>query len=175
MTANESEFSAFVSARSSALYRTAYFLTGGDRHAAQDLVQDALADAYARWGSIREPYAREAFVRRIMVRTATRRWNRQQRSREVLEAQPPERLQPGHEDPTAVSVDLAQALGLLSARQRAVMVLRYYDDLSEAQIAEALGCSTGAVKTHATRAIKALSVTFGGTAYAPTPSAREDS
>jgi RNA polymerase sigma-70 factor (sigma-E family) len=175
MTSNEAEFSAFVADRSAALYRTAYYLTGGDRHAAQDLVQDALGDAYARWGSIRDASAREAFVRRIMVRTATRRWNRRQRTREVLTAQPPDCLQPGHEEATATSVDLAQALGLLSARQRAVIVLRYYDDLNETQIAEALGCSTGAVKTHATRAIKALNATIGGTTYAPTARALEDS
>ena len=168
MSGHAAEFSGFVAARSGALYRSAFFLTGGDRLAAQDLVQDALVAAYVRWPSIRDPHAREAFVRQIMVRAATRRWDRARRSREAIAATPPEEPFPGHEDAVASTWDLTRALSRLSPKQRAVIVLRYYHDMSEAQIAEALGCSTGAVKTHASRGLKALGVTLDGTPYAPT-------
>ena len=174
MTSDEAEFSTFVADRSAALYRTAYFLTGGDQNAARDLVQEALSDAYARWGSIRDVSAREAFVRRIMVRAATRRWKRRQRTAELLTGSVPDRPQPGHDEPVSSSVDLAQALGTLSPRQRAVMVLRYYHDLSEEQIADVLGCSTGAVKTHASRAVKALGAVLGQD-YAPIRNVQEES
>lgn len=165
---HEAEFSAFVAARSPALYRSAYFLTGGDRLAAQDLVQDSLAAAYIRWRSIRDPNAHEAFVRKIMVRAATRRWDKLRRTREDIGATPPEVPQPGHEEAVTSTWDLTQALSRLSPKQRAVIVLRYFHDMSEAQIADALGCSTGAVKSHASRGIKALGLTLDGTPYAPT-------
>lgn len=167
VTDHDDEFSSFVETRSSALFRTAYFLAAGDRGVAQDLVQDALAGAFVRWGSIRDPQAREAYVRRVMVRAATRRWDRRRRSREVLDAAVPEQPVEGHEGAVDTASDLSQALALLSPRQRAVVVLRYYHDLSEAQIADALGCSPGAVKTHASRALRALGATLGDTDYAP--------
>ena len=167
MTWSEAEFSEFVAARSGALYRSAYFLTGGDRLAAQDLLQDSLAAAYARLRSVRDPHAHEAFVRKIMVRAATRRWAWLRRTREDL-GTPPEKPEPGHEDAVTSTCDLAEALSHLSPRQRAVIVLRYYHDLTEVQIADALGCSTGAVKTHASRALKALELALEGSPYAPT-------
>ena len=157
MAATADEFSAFVADTSGSLYRTAYLLTGGDRHDAQDLVQDALVDTYARWETIRDPGSRQAFVRRVMVRKATRRWRRPPVA-EVTTAMLPESTVTSHDAEVASSVDLTSALTQLSPKQRAVVVLRYYLDLSEADIAEALGCSTGAVKTHASRALKALGI-----------------
>lgn len=166
MAEDESEFSTFVAERAAALFRSAYFLTAGDRAAAEDLVQDALAAAWVRWDSIRDPGAREPFVRQIMVRAATRRWARQKRRPEAASTSAVE-VHPSHEDSVAASWDLVQALSRLSAKQRAVIVLRYYHDLTEAQIADALGCSTGSVKTHASRALKALGLSLEGTPYAP--------
>jgi len=176
MGGSEDDFSAFVEARSEALFRTAYFLTGGDRHEAEDLLQDALVDSFARWDTIRDLGAREAFVRRILVRKATRRWRRPNRA-EVIAADLPEKVHAGHEESVAATQDFATALARLSPRQRAVVVLRYYLDLSEADIAETLGCSTGAVKTHASRALRALGVALDETTSTntPAPTVREGS
>jgi RNA polymerase sigma-70 factor (sigma-E family) len=167
MSARDDEFSIFVGERGPALYRTAYFLMAGDRPAAQDLVQDALADAFARWGAIRDAQAREPYVRRIMVRAATRRWDRRRRSLEVLGADLPEPPVDGHAEDVESASDLARALSRLSPRQRAVVVLRYYHDFSEAQIAEAMSCSRGAVKTHGSRGLRALQADLAETDYAP--------
>lgn len=154
MARRDDDFVAFVDARSAALLRTARLLTAGDQHAAEDLVQTALEKAYVAWPRIQRKGAEEAYVRSIMTRSAIDRTRQRTRRGEVVTDEVPELLV----DPVGPE-DRDQVLALLGAlppRQRAVMVLRYYDDLSEAQIAEALGCSAGTVKAHASRALATM-------------------
>lgn len=148
-------FRAYVAARSPALLRTAYLLTG-HRADAEDLLQTSLAKTYLAWSRIRDRDAVEAYVRRVMVNTQTSRWRRR-RVDEVPMPAPPDR--PSGRDATA-DLDLHdalwQALATLPARQRAMVVLRYYEDLTEAQTAEALGVSVGTVKSTTARALARL-------------------
>jgi RNA polymerase sigma-70 factor (sigma-E family) len=155
MTPDE-EYVEFVRTRSSALLRTACLLTAGDRHAAEDLVQTALAQAFVAWRRIREPTAREAYVRKILVRTAVRRSRRRGAKAEEPVAEPPVGPVRDQSDGVDQRLTIWPLLETLSARQRAVVVLRYYEDLSEAQIADVLRCSPGAVKSHASRALRTL-------------------
>lgn len=151
----DASFSAFVRERSLSLYRFACLITG-DRHLAEDLLQHVLLNVYRRWGSIREPSAAEAYARTALVRSVIS-WRRRRSWRgEILVAETPEdRFLDGT---TAVDDrhSLLPFLRSLPARQRAVLVLRYYEDMSEEQIAETLGCSRGAVKSHSARALAKL-------------------
>ncbi len=154
---HEAEFTAFVAARGAALLRTAYLLTG-DHQAGEDLVQTALAKTYVAWPRIRAGEAVESYVRRTMVTTQTSWWRRRWRGETPTEVLP--------EAPDAGASDAARDhaerdrlwrhLALLSERQRAVVVLRYYEDLGEAETAALLGCSRGAVKSHLARALSRL-------------------
>jgi RNA polymerase sigma-70 factor (sigma-E family) len=148
-------FSDFVASRSPRLLRTAYLLCR-DWALAEDLLQTALANAWQAWRRIdgdAEPY-----VRRIIVNTYAswwrRRWTREHPTDEVPEARP-DRAR----DPHGLIDDrdeVWQALGRLPKRQRAVLVLRYFEDLTEAEIADVLGCSVGTVKSQASRALAKL-------------------
>ena len=151
MSRRDDDFVAFVDARSSALMRTARLLTAGDQHAAEDLVQTALERAYVAWPRIQRKGAQESYVRSILTRAAIDRTRQRTRRREVVTDDVPD--VPVHEVGPEDRDQVFTLLEVLSPRQRAVVVLRYYDDLSEAQIAEALGCSAGAVKSHASRAM----------------------
>ncbi len=143
-------FEEYVAARRTALLRTAYLLTG--QHAdAEDLVQMALVKAVPHWRRISDDP--EPYVRRILAREATNRWRRR-RWREVSSDVLPETLSEGT-DPTDREV-LRQALMRLSPRQRAVVVLRYFDDLTEQQTAEVLGIGLGTVKSHGREAMARL-------------------
>lgn len=140
-------FHEFVVHRSPALSRTAYLLTG-DHQLAEDLLQSALARTYRHWRRIRDGDP-EAYVRRVMYHQQVSWWRRR-RFTERLEADPAP-AQAGHPDPSdaaALRVTLAAALRQLIPRQRAVLVLRFYEDLTEAQVAAVLGCSVGTVKRH---------------------------
>lgn len=106
-----------------------------------------------------------AYTRRILVRAATRRWKRVAAERQLLARLPSDDSVPGHAHMIDAQQDLWVALGGLSARQRAVVVLRYYEGLTEPQTAEVLGCSVGAVKSHASRALRSMRQGLGGTAY----------
>ncbi|MEO3780661.1 SigE family RNA polymerase sigma factor [Micromonospora sp. B11E3] len=138
-------FHEFVVHRSPALSRTAYLLTG-DHQLAEDLLQSALARTYRHWRRIRggDP---EAYVRRAMYHQQVSWWRRRLPV-ERLESQPAERPGDDHSDATALRLSLTAALRQLTPRQRAVIVLRFYEDLTEAQVAEVLGCSVGTVKRH---------------------------
>ncbi|MFH8379405.1 SigE family RNA polymerase sigma factor [Kitasatospora sp. NPDC018058] len=143
-------FDEFVAARYQALLRGAYLITG-DVHDARDLLHDALARVYPKRAAIRDPGAAEGYVRRTMVRTHVSRWRRTRR--EVLTSALPD-------GPAAQEAErdeqLAVAMAGLPRRQRAAVVLRYYLDLSVAQVAGELGCSVTTAKTHLARGIKAL-------------------
>lgn len=147
-------FTPFMQAALPGLLRFGHVLTG-DPHAAEELVQEALVRTCARWRRIRhdEP---QAYVRRAMVNAWTSRWRRHRRETPLPEgwdaAGRPELAEWDERDRTLA------ALRLLPPRQRAVVVLRYYDDLSEAQIADVLGCSPGTVKSHASWALATLRV-----------------
>lgn len=151
------DFDAFVGARSSALLRTAYLLTR-DHALAEDLLQTALTKAWFAWRRIDgDP---EAYVRRILVNTyATwwrRKWNGEHATDELPEPSAATHL--GHQDRTDTSHDLWTAVGRLPRKQRAVVVLRYFEDLSEAETARLLGCSVGNVKSQASRALAKLRI-----------------
>jgi RNA polymerase sigma-70 factor (sigma-E family) len=154
--ASDEQYVEFVRARTSALLRTARLLTAGDGQAAEDLVQTAVTQGFVKRGRIRDAAAIEAYVRRILVHAAIRRsregWRR------VVDLIEPDGQDSGSDEVGGVADRLVvlAALRALPSRQRAVIVLRYYDDLSEAQIAAALGCSPGAVKSHSSRALKTL-------------------
>ncbi|WP_088287213.1 SigE family RNA polymerase sigma factor [Kineosporia sp. A_224] len=148
-------FAEFVTARSGALLRAAWALTG-DRTSAEDLLQTALAEVWPKWARISAGQSPEAYVRRVLVSTflsgRRRRWRG-----EVPSAQVPE---------TAEDTDLAgrsaardavhRALLRLSPQQRSVVVLRYLEDLSIDETARTLGCSTATVKVQAGRALATL-------------------
>jgi RNA polymerase sigma-70 factor (sigma-E family) len=148
----EQAFNTFVEARSTPLLRTAYLLTR-DRGLAEDLLQTALTKAWFAWERIEgRP---EAYVRRILVNTyATwwrRKWNGEEATGELPESR--ERHTPSHVDDRT---DLWDALGRLPRRQRAVVVLRFYEDLTETQTAELLQCSVGTVKSQTSKALAKL-------------------
>jgi RNA polymerase sigma-70 factor (sigma-E family) len=154
-SAQREAFEALVDARSTSLLRTAYLLTG-DWGTAEDLLQTALAKTWFRWHTLRDPQAAEAFVRQVMTRTFATWWRRRWRGETPTELLPDG---PHAADPY-VGVDardlLRRALAELPPRQRAIVVLRFYEDLSEAQVAEALGCSVGTVKSTVSRALVRL-------------------
>jgi RNA polymerase sigma-70 factor (sigma-E family) len=143
------DFAEFVAARSGALLRTAYLLTG-DRQDAEDLVQTALIKAVPKWGRLRE---HEPYVRRILVNESISRWRRG-RWRETPVPEVRDRPLPGYD--MDQQVVLRQALAQLAPRQRAVIVLRYFDDLTEAQTADALGIAVGTVKSQGRDALARL-------------------
>jgi RNA polymerase sigma-70 factor (sigma-E family) len=141
------DFQPFVRARWAALLRFGTVLTG-DPNSAADLVQDALERTGSRWSSVRQKQDPEGYVRRTMVNRHVSRWRRERR--EVLVEEPAER--PATPDSGDLSSLVWDVLATLPAKQRAVLVLRYYEDLSEAEIAVVLGCSTGTVKSQAAKA-----------------------
>lgn len=147
-------FSDLVAARSPALFRTAYAVVG-DHQLAQDLLQEALAKAYVAWPRLRDATKAEAYVRRTIVTTAISWWRR-----------PSFHERPAAVLPEAGGADATEQLAThdavwplvcsLPPRQRAALVLRYYEELSEAEIAEALGISRGTVKSQASRGLALL-------------------
>ena len=138
----EASFTRWASDRQLALMRTALLLTG-DHHRSEDLVQDALAKVAARWSRLRDE-APEAYARQIIVRTNISWWRKQRR--EVV-ADPGDRAVAAADPSVDRRMLLDHALARLTARQRSVVVLRYYDDLSERETADLLGVSVGTVKS----------------------------
>ena len=150
----DGEFREFMHARWPAMVRLAYALTGDQGHA-EDVAQTAFARAYASWPRVRRAGDPEAYVRRIVVNENLNRF-RKHRVAERLTGTLPES---GTPDPTQESDErstLIAALQQLGPRQRAVVVLRYWLDLSETEVAIALGCSVGTVKSQASRALASL-------------------
>jgi RNA polymerase sigma-70 factor (sigma-E family) len=144
-------FEEFVRARSGVLGRTAFLLTG-NRHDAEDLLQAALARVAVRWERVDDA---ESYVRRVLYTQAVSRWRLlRRRPAEALGHSPP---QPAVADADVeVRVVLQQALRRLTPRQRAVLVLRFYEDRSETATAELLGCAVGTVKSQTRHALARL-------------------
>lgn len=148
------EFDEFVTARSGRLLRTAYLLTR-DHGLAEDLLQTALAKAWFAWGRIqRDP---EPYVRKVLVNTYATWWRRKWNGEQPVE-ELPDPGHPDHAEGAGVSRDLWAALGRLPRRQRAVVVLRFFEDLSEAETARILDCSPGTVKSQTSKALAKLRV-----------------
>lgn len=165
----EEEFREFVAARSHALLRTAYLLAG-DWATAEDLLQTTLTKTYLAWRRLGEIEAVEPYARRVLVNTATSWWRRRwhgERPTVVL----PERAGPDRMDEQVERDALWRHVCSLPARQRAVLVLRYYEDLSEAQTAELLNISTGTVKSQTSRALNTLRRRLDAEAAVPAHSA----
>jgi RNA polymerase sigma-70 factor (sigma-E family) len=144
----DEEFAQYVRARQHRLLRAA-FLVCGDLHLAEDLLQGALVKLAARWERLRNENP-DAYVRKILYRDAVSSWRRTRR--ESLSLFPDlDRLEPDRSTGTGERLDLLRALAQLTPKQRAVIVLRFFEDRSEADTADALGVSVGTVKsqTHA--------------------------
>ncbi len=148
------EFSEYVAARGRSLERFAYVLTG-DAHLAQDLVQTALLKAYRRWRWVARAEHPDAYVRRIVTRSYLD-WRRRRSSAEAPVGAVPDRPAPDPAEGVAERDLLRRALGTLSPRQRAVLVLRHYEGLDDAAIAVLLRCGEGSVRTHASRGLARL-------------------
>jgi RNA polymerase sigma-70 factor (sigma-E family) len=148
-------FDEFVEARAAALHRSAYLLTGSWQ-SGEDLVQSALAVTWSHWRTVRDPGAAEAYTRRVMVRLASAGWRRKWRG-EIPTAELPDSAGVIDDYANADRRSMLQAaLRRLPARQRAVVVLRFYDDMTEAQAAEAMRCPVGTVKSLTSRALARL-------------------
>ncbi|MGW1530101.1 SigE family RNA polymerase sigma factor [Streptomyces sp. NPDC002159] len=148
-------FDEFTAARWSALFNLARLLTGGDSHRAEDLVQEALVKLWFAWPRVadQEP---EAYVRKVLTRAAARSARRRWWGERPVE-QMPEAL--AADDVSSAVVErsrLEAALSQLPVRQRAAVVLRYYQDLPEAQVAEALGCPLGTARSYTARGVARL-------------------
>ncbi len=152
-------FAEYVTARSAALHRAAYLMVG-DVGLAQDLVQEALIRTYVAWPRLREPAYAEAYTRRAITTIAID-WSRRRASKERPLDPPPDTSAPGHDDNVAEQTWLWQCLLQLPVRQRVAIVLRYYEDLTEAQTAEAMGCAVGTVKSTVAAAVARLRALLG--------------
>lgn len=152
MAAREPDFRGFVTARSPALMRTAFLLTG-DWQRGEDLLQTAFLHCFRRWDRIED---HEAYVRRTLVRTYAG-WRRRRWIGETPTNPLPDRPQcPEQLGAVDLRTDLLRLLGELRPRQRAVVVLRYYEDMAESEVAEVLGISPGTVKSQAARGLAHL-------------------
>lgn len=151
MTDDEAGFNAFVAARSAALGRTAYLLTG-DHHLAEDLLQTALLQAARHWERIHT--APEAYVRRVLYTQNVSRWRRLKLRETPLAAY--DAAAPA--SAPDLRLTLEEALSRLTPKQRTVLVLRYFEDLTEVQAAHALGVTAGTVKSTTRQALARLRV-----------------
>ena len=156
-TPTDDEFSEFVEAAWPGLYRTA-FLMLGDHQLAEDLVQTTLTKTYASWGKVREPAAAVGFARVVLGNTAASWFRRRSwRNERPTETLPEAASHPDHSDRPAV----IDALRTLPPRMRAVVVLRYFDDLSVREVAHALSISEGTVKSQTAHALDRMRVQLG--------------
>jgi RNA polymerase sigma-70 factor (sigma-E family) len=156
--AEATAFAEFATSRHGALFRYAYLLTG-DRGLAEDLVQEALVKTYVGWHRLRDPNNAEAYTRRAITTTAIGWWRRKSWRAERPYDDVPD--QPVSADDVTARVWLWRELQKLPPRQRAALVLRYYEDLTEPQTAEVLGCSVGTVKSQVSDALKKLRARLG--------------
>jgi RNA polymerase sigma-70 factor (sigma-E family) len=151
----DAEFSAYMAARQPSLLRTAYLLTG-DRHTAEDLVQTALAKLYLSWDKVQRRELVDSYARRILVNEHNSLWRRPWRRREISTDVVPDHLSSPEPEDRSGNAALWEFVQTLPRKQRAVIVLRYYEDLSEAETADVLGISVGTVKSQASRALAGM-------------------
>jgi RNA polymerase sigma-70 factor (sigma-E family) len=156
--AAERRFREWATARAAPLHRTAFLLCG-DWHVAEDLVQESLARTALHWRRVEAADSPDAYVRKILVNQARSRWRRRSNHERPSDELPDARVEDGSED-RARRNELLAALRSLPARQRATVVLRYFDQLSEAETAYSLDCSVGTVKSQTSRALATLRKTL---------------
>ena len=155
MTERDADFTAYLQARQGRLLRTAYLLTG-DQHQAEDLLQTSLAKLYLAWDKVRDRESVDAYVRRIMVNENNSLWRRGWKRREAPTDAVPEG-RPFHDVyDEGLGAAVWDVVSTLPRKARAVVVLRYYEQLSEAETAAVLGISVGTVKSQTSRALAAL-------------------
>ncbi|RYP85870.1 SigE family RNA polymerase sigma factor [Nocardioides guangzhouensis] len=171
-TAAATAFTEFASARSANLFRTAYLILGGDHQLAQDLVQESLIKTYLAWPRIRDLSKAEAYARRTIVTTAIS-WRRRRSFHERPTDLLPETAVPDSGEAVTTHASMLAQLRSLPPRQRAAIVLRYYQDLSEAQTADVMGCSVGAVKSHVSTGLARLRQGLGQAFDETAPAERE--
>ena len=157
--ARDVEFSEYMAARQPSLLRTAYLLSG-DRHTAEDLVQTALAKLYLSWDRVQDRESVDGYVRRILVNEHNSLWRRPWKRRERVTDAVPDQTS-SHGPATGHDAELWALVQTLPTRQRAAVVLRYYEELSEAETASVLGVSVGTVKSQTSRALAALRTRAG--------------
>jgi RNA polymerase sigma-70 factor (sigma-E family) len=162
----DGSFEAYVAARAAALVRFAIVLTGDD-HRAEDLVQDVLAKAYLRWDRVLRADPPDVYVRRMIV-NAAHSWWRRPMNRELPVERTADRSDPVGGSAAGIDARIAErdsmwrAIAVLPARQRAVLALRYYEDLDDDTIARILNCAPATVRTHAMRALHTLRERYSG-------------
>jgi RNA polymerase sigma-70 factor (sigma-E family) len=147
-------FEGYVRARTAALSRIAYLLTA-DQHLAEDLVQQTFLRVVPRWARVVAAGDPDAYVRRVLYHQHISQWRRTGRRRD-LPVDRAESPAPDHSDDVAAAVSVQRALARLAPRQRAVLVLRYFEDLSEADTAAVLGIRVGTVKSQAREGLARL-------------------
>jgi len=147
-------FGDFAAVSAGPLKRAAFLLTG-DRQLAEDLVQSTLLRLYERWGRSAVWDSPLAYARTTMYSIFVS-WGRRRRLTEIVRSVVPDTPVPGHEDPSGTAVEVLAALADLPPRQRAAVVLRYYEGLDAAQIAAVLGCSPVTVRSQLSRALATL-------------------
>jgi RNA polymerase sigma-70 factor (sigma-E family) len=149
----DEDFTAFVTERKPALLGVAHALTG-NHHTAEDLLQTALTKAYSKWSRISSDA--EGYVKRTLYRDWVSLWRSRRRRPETPTALPFARADPDSSDETVLRLVVRDAIRTLPPRQRAVIGLRYLDDLGEREVAELLGCAPGTVGSQASRALRKL-------------------
>ena len=152
---HDEEFDEFMTASWPSLYRTAVLMTG-DVHLAEDLLQNAMGKVYKAWPRVSRVEHPRSYARTVLANEVSSWWRKRSSSERPTELRAVDSSTPSHDDRIAQADMVWQALQQLSPRQRAVLVLRYYEDLSGAEIAAALGISEGSVKTHAHHTLHAL-------------------
>ena len=153
---DDPEFRDYVRSRSRALLRTAYLLTGNMADA-EDLLQSALAKTYLAWDRIEDRGALDGYVRRALVNTHISWWRRR-RLEEYPTDEIPDQAVVDHSVSSELQESLRRAIDRLPQRMRAAVMLRYYDDMSEAEVADVLGVSLGTVKSTVSRAVAKLRI-----------------
>ena len=158
-------FDEFVNTRGPALLRFAYLLTG-NAHQAEDLVQEALAKSHPRWDKIEQYEVPEAYVRKAVLRLYLS-WRRRRSSTEVVVATMHDSMAVSMDetDRIAVREQLWQLLVKLPRMQRAVLVLRYFEDRDDDDIAGLLGCARATVRVHAARGLQRLRAALPATGF----------
>jgi len=156
----DAEFAEWMDARQRRLLRTAYLLTG-NVHEAEDLVQTALAKVYLSWDRVSKAQSVDAYARKILVNEHTSMWRRLWRQRETVSDTSTYDVPVNSPEYDGVGAALWDTVRALPERQRAVVVLRYYEQLSEKEAAEALGVTVGTIKSQSSRALDTLRAQLG--------------
>jgi RNA polymerase sigma-70 factor (sigma-E family) len=155
MSRPEEEFREFAGSRAASLHRSAYLLCG-DWHLADDLVQETFVQAFRHWRRVQRADNQNAYVKRILINEFNRHWRRYGRLPVPARTGHPEVAVPDVSDEVVNRADLLRALLTLPARQRATVVLRYLEGMSERETAAVMRCSAGTVKSQTARALNAL-------------------